>query len=238
MKPTLALKPNNYTYHQLLMNFAGGVPLSADQLNYLAGNEKGLSSLSMDPLLKYYLQPLHHKASEHQSFLMHRQNFDAEAAKELKRRLELLLVDKKGSRVKLQFTPKQFQELKNSAYPSLILYHGNQFLTGAPFYHGGLPHVLYFQWGNLFGVAKYVILPEERALNSNVLIYFEEMHDRYTEECINDFKKDMKHELQPAHQAAHTHHLEKQPPHQNYTPNPFHIPRLTLSLNTERKEDK
>lgn len=237
MKPTLVHKPNHYSYHQLLVNFAGGVPLSADQLNFLSRHEKSLSSTTLDPVLKYYLGPFHRKSSEHHSFLVHRENFDAKASQELKRRLELL-VKPKGARVQLNISPKQFMELKNSAYPSLILYHGNQFLTGAPFYLGGIPHVVFFQWGNLFGVAKYVVLPEEKALKSNVLIYFEDMQERYLEQCVKDVTHELRHELLPAQQPSHTHHLEKQTPQENYTHSPFQTPKLSLSLNTERKEDK
>ena len=236
MKPTLVHKPNNYTYQQLLANFAGGVPLSADQLNYLSLQEKSLSSLSLDPLLSYYLGPIHRKESQYQSFLMHRDRFDAQAAKDLKRRLGLLLTDK-GQRIKLKISPKQFQEFKNTAVPSLILYHGNQFLTGAPFHLGGIPHVVFFQWGNLFGVAKYVVLAEEKALKSNVLVYFENMHERYLERCVEDFMKDMRYVLQPAQHPVNTHQLEKQLPRENYTPTAFPTPRLSLSRNTEKKED-
>lgn len=235
MKPTLVHKPNHYSYHQLLVNFAGGVPLTVDQLNFLSRHEKSLSSQTLDPVLKYYLGPFHKKSSEHHSFLLHRENFDAKAAKELKRRLDLL-VKPKGERVKFTITPKQFAELKNSAFPSLILYHGNQFLTGAPFYLGGIPHVVFFQWGNLFGVAKYVVMPEEKSLKSNLLIYFEDMQDRNLEQCVKDVTHELKHELLPSQQPVHAHHLEKQAPHENYTHSPFQTPKLTLSLNSEKKE--
>lgn len=238
MKPKLVEKPNSYELQKLLVNFAGGVPLSADQLNFLSRHEKALSAHGLDHVLKYYLKPLHKKSMEHHSFLMHRENMNAESAKELKRRLQLMLTDK-GQRVKFPMTSKQFIEFKNSAYPSLILYHGNQFLTGAPFYLGGIPHVVFFQWGNLFGVAKYVVLAEEKALASNVLIYFEEMHERNLEQCVLDFTKDMRHELKPTHQVAQTHHLEKTAPHENYTPaSPFQTPKLSLSIGTLNKEQK
>jgi hypothetical protein len=237
MKPTLVHKPNNYAYQQLLVNFAGGVPLSADQLNFLSRHEKTLSHSGMDPALKYYLQPFHKKANDHHSFLMHKENFNAEATKELKKRLALLLPEKK-SVVKLQFTSKQFMEFKNSAVPSLIFYHGNQFLTGAPFHLGGIPHVIYFQWGNLFGVVKYVVLAEEKALNSNVMVYFENMHERLLEECVQNISKELRHELQPVQQPAQTHHLEKQSPQENYTHSPFQTPKLSLSLNTQKTDKK
>lgn len=237
MKPTLVNKPNDYTYHKLLVNFAGGVPLTADQLNFIYRHEKTLSSHGLDPLLKYYLKPFYQKAADHQSFLMHRENFNAESAKELKRRLSLLLKDKKkGERIQISMSPQQYMELKNAAHPSMIFHHGNHFLTGAPFQPGAIPHIIFFQWGNLFGVAKYVIMAEERALNSNILIYIEDMQDRFLNQCVEDFKKDMQLELKADQQHVHTHQLEKQAPQQNYN-SPFATPKLTLSVNTEQKKD-
>ena len=85
MKPTLVDKPNDYALQQLLVNFAGGVPLSADQLNFLSRHEKSLSHYGLDPTLKYYLKPFYKKVEEHHSFLMHRDSMDAAAAKELRK---------------------------------------------------------------------------------------------------------------------------------------------------------
>jgi hypothetical protein len=235
MKQTLDLKPGDYTTQQLLVNFAGGVPLSADQLNFLSRHEKALSGQGLDAALKYYLKPYAKKMEEQHSFLMHREKMDAAAAKELRERLRMSLTDK-GQRVKLPFTPQQFLEFKNAATPSLILYHGNQFLTGAPFHPGGIPHVIFFQWGNLFGVAKYVMLPEERALKSNVFVYFENMHDRLLEQCVKEVTKELHLELTPSQQPVQTHKLEKQAPHENYTPSAFSTPRLTLSVGSEKKD--
>jgi hypothetical protein len=238
MKPTLIDKPNNYNLQQMLVNFAGGVPLSADQLNFLLRHEKALSHYGLDPLLKYYLKPYYRKYADHHSFLLHQEEITEKSAKELRNRLQLILEGKKKQRIKLAVTPEQFLQFKNAAVPSLILYHGNQFLTGAPFYLGGIPHVVFFQWGNLFGVAKYIILPDEKALKSNVLIYFEDMYDRNLQQCVDDFKHDLKHELQPHEQPAHTHHLEKQIPHENYQNSMFRTPTLSLSLNTQNNKDK
>ncbi len=237
MKPTLVNKPNDYALQQLMVNFAGGVPLSADQLNFLYRHEKTLSQYGLDPALKYYLKPYYKKAADHHSFLVHQDNFDAKAAKELRKRLQILLTEK-GKRIKLHMSPRQFMELKNSAVPSLIFFHGNQFLTGAPFYLGGIPHVVFFQWGNYFGIAKYVVLAEEKALNSNVLIYFENMYERNIDECVQQATKELRHELQPVQTVAHTHHLEKQTPQENYRPSVFQTPKLSLSLANERKDTK
>tara|TARA_R110000868_G_scaffold330538_4_gene591507 strand:- start:16 stop:732 length:717 start_codon:yes stop_codon:yes gene_type:complete len=235
MKPTLTKKPNDYAIQQLLVNFAAGVPLSADQLNFLSRHEKTLSHYGLDPALKYYLKPFYQKAKDHHSFLMHRENFDAEAAKELRKRLKILLSEK-GSRVKLEVSTKTFSEFKNAVAPSLILYHGNQFLTGAPFHLGGIPHVIFFQWGNFFGVAKYVVLAEEKSLNSNVMVYFESMHERLLSQCVKEITKELRHELEPVQQPAQTHHLEKQMPHDNYRPSVFQTPKLTLSLGSDAND--
>lgn len=239
MKPKLENKPNNYKLHELLVNFQNGVPLTPNQLNFIYRHEKALSALGLDPVLKYYLKHFYNQASDHQSFLMHRENFNAKAAKELKRRLSLLLqgAKNKKERIKLKLTAKQFQELKNSAYPALIFYHGNHMMTGAPFYLGGIPHVVFFQWGNLFGVAKYVVLAEEKALRSNLMVHFELIHERTLSECVKDFNHDMRHELKPDPHHANTHHLEKQAPQENYRPSPFAIPKLTLARGSSSNDE-
>lgn len=236
MKPTLVKQPNDYDLQKLLVNFAGGMPLSVDQLNFLYRHEKTLSYHRMDPVLKYYLRPFYRKAQDHHSFLLHHEHIDAEESKALKKRLQMMLQDGKKTRIKFTITPNQFLELKNHAVPSLIFYHGNQFLTGAPFYLGGIPHVIFFQWGNYFGVAKYHVLPDEKALKSNVLIYFEDMQERDLLQCVDDFKREMKHELQPHQQDVYTHHLENQMPHENYRPTAFKTPSLTLSRNSSERD--
>lgn len=236
MKPTLVNKPNDYEYQQLLVKFAGGVPLSADQLNFLYRHEKTLSHYPMDAIMKYYLRPFYRKAQEHHSFLLHHEHINAEESKALKKRLLMMLQDNKKTRIQFSMTPQQFLELKNHAVPALIFHHGNQFLTGAPFYLGGIPHVVFFQWGNYFGVAKYQVLPDEKALKSNVLIFFEDMQERELLQCVDDFKREMKHELQPQQQDVQTHHLENQLPQENYRSSPYKTPTLNLSRNTTDRD--
>lgn len=230
MKPTLIDKPNQYPLQELLVKFNSGVPLSADQLNFIYRHEKALSHYGHDQLLNYYLKPLHKKAFEHHSFLLHEDEINNQNAKDLKRRLDLLVANKPArERVQFRITPKQFLELRNAAVQSLILYHGNQFLTGAPFHLGGIPHVVFFRWGNLFGVAKYAVLAEEKSLSGNVLIYIENMQERNVQQCVEDFKKDFNKELRLTHHVTHTHKLEKQLPEENYLHTFSQTPKLKIS---------
>jgi hypothetical protein len=177
-KLTLTNKPTDYLCKNLLANFAEGKPLSPDLVNFLARHEKTLSNPKLDSALNYYLKHLHNKTAH--------EKLNHEDITKLKKRLQLL-VKSKNAKVEFIMTPSQFSQFRFLNYRELILFHGNQFLTGAPFIPGGVPHLIYFQWGNLFGVAKYVVLPEEKSLKSNVLIYFEDRQEREFIECIYQY---------------------------------------------------
>ena len=233
MKPALSHHPIDYAHSDLKVRFDNGIPLSADQHNFILWHEKTLSSHGHDPMLRYYLKSHHQKQAEGHSFLLPHEKLNREDIQALKRRLQLLLQDKKD---KLQFKmqPEQFLQLRAMTANELILYHGNQYLTGAPFYPGGLPHTLYFQWGNLFGVAKYVVLAEEKALKSNVLIHFETMHERALDQCVHDY------ELRLSLTPSPNNTPKNVPPKAEHTPtyhSTFTIPKLTLSRSSEKKED-
>lgn len=229
MKPELVLKPNSYQYKSLLAAYENGKPLTCDQLNFLARHEKTLSSLSLDPLLKYYLQ--HGNKKPHHSFLLTQDEITPEVMQTFKKRISLLL--KSSPNLNLTLTPEQFQQLREIAVPELILYHGNQFLTGAPFYPGVIVPILYFQWGNLFGVAKYQLLAEEKSLKSNLLIYIEDKEERLIEECIHDYQRDHALTFRPQPIMAPPHIAEEITPTQSM----FHIPRLRLTLNPYGAKD-
>lgn len=225
MRPTLTYHPDTYAFRDINVRFANGVPLTPDQLNFIYENQSRLMFFShtMNEIVQYYLR--HLKSSDRHRL----ESLDKEHVEKFKRHLATLLA-KKHAHVVIKMKPEEFLQLRSISSGELILYHGNQYLSGAPFYPGGIPHVLYFQWGNLFGVAKYVVLPEERALASNVLIYFEGMHDRYLEECVKEYE----------HQLKET--LAKQKQLQLETPalaphSPYQLPRLTLSVNTGKQED-
>lgn len=242
MKPTLKHKPDSYAYRDLLVSFANGKPLSCDKLNFLARHEKILSSHTLDPILNYYLKTSHQKQSAQFSFLIHQSEIDKKALQELKARLQILLTQpkqklQKRPHVQFNMTPQQFLEFKKINYQDLILYYGNQFLTGAPFQPGGIPHVIYFQWGNLFGVAKYLVLAEEKSLKSNVLIYIEDMEEREFVQCVDEYSHHLKNELVTEEKLALTHHAQ-QLQHEPMNYMMFHIPTLSLAPKHLQENEK
>jgi len=221
-KPKYTNKPQSFILKEILTKHAEGKPLSADETRFLDSHQRLLSNPQMDSAAGYYLKNPLHRYGEAHSFILPHEILNKEDVAKLKKRIKLLL-DEKNKHVEIKITPAQFLEFKKANYRELILYHGNQFLSNAPFIHGGIPHIIYFQWGNLFGVAKYVVLAEERALKSNVFIYFEDMHDRLLEQCVNDYKN-----------AQHPIAAKPEP-----EPNPassIPTPTLSLSRNKEKKD--
>lgn len=216
-KPTLTHRPNpGYAYEGITVKFAQGAPLSADQLHFLSNHEKYLSAHHLDHVTGYYLKSPFHRPTSASSYLLHGHALDEPGALHLKRRIEALIAEHRQP-LSFQLKPEEYLQFRAATINELILYHGNQFLTGAPFYLGGIPYTIYFQWGNLFGVAKYEILPEEKALKGNALIYFEDRHDRLLEACV--------HEYEQVHTPAPT---PAPTPHHVFA-SPFTIPKLTLA---------
>lgn len=235
MRPTLQHKPSHYAYKDLLVKFADGKPLSCDQLNFLYRHERTLSHPQMDQVTGYYLKHHHHDYTDQHSFLMPSDTISNESVKKLKERLSIVLKNK-DEHVQLKFTPEQFMQFKAVTFHELILYHGNQFLSGAPFYPGGIPHLIYFQWGNLFGVAKYVVMAEEKALKTNVLIYFEDMQERLLAECVSNYNRYILQKTPdvPVLKAPEL----KAPAPQPQASSAFKTPTLSLSQGSGEKEDK
>lgn len=236
MKETLKNKPDSYEFQDIKAKFADGKPLSADQLNFLNWHQKSLSNPHMDSIIKYYLKHMHHPYSEDHTFILPNELLNKESIKSLKRRLTLLL-QSKNKNVQLKFTVEHFQELMSLAYGELILYHGNQLITGAPFFQGGIPHVVYFQWGNLFGVAKYVVLPGEKAQKANVMVYFEDMADRLLNDCVDQYNHKYENELKQYQQEKLTPAPQVTPPTQKPEPT-WQPPRMGLSINSNVEKDE
>lgn len=230
IKPKIVNKPQAYVLKSIIAKHAGGVPLTCDEHHFLDWHQKLLSNPHLDSAAQYYLK--HHTQTfiEDLSFLFlsPHEILNKEDIAKLKKRLKILLSDK-NKHVQIKITPQQFLDFKKLNYNELILYHGNQFLTGAPFFPGGIPHIIFFQWGNLFGVAKYVMLAEERSLKSNVLIYFEDMLERLLDECVDDYKKHHADELKNIPQPSNVQTQENTPS--------ISTPTLSLSRNKEGKGD-
>lgn len=236
MKPTLKHKPSEYSYKDILISFANSKPLACDQLNFIYRHEHALSSHGLDPVLKYYLKRPHPKqpdqhASQH-NFLIHHDIFSAPVIHELKRRLHIFLQDQ-GAHVELTMSPSQFQQFQQLTEQELVLYHGNLTLTGAPSVPGGTPRLVYFQWGNLFGVAKMLILAEEKALESNLLIHFEMMYERTIDQCVKDYELRLTDELLTEDKLRLQHEMPYQHHHLIYQ-----IPSLRYAININNEKDE
>lgn len=233
IKQKLVNKPNAYVLKNIIAKHANGVPLTCDERNFLDWHQKTLSNEHIDSAAAYYLK--HHTLpySEGHSFLLPHEIINKADIDKLKKRLKIMLSEK-GKNVELKFTTQQFLDFKKLNYSELILFHGNQLLTGAPFFPGGIAPIIFFQWGNLFGVAKYVMLAEERALRSNVLIYFEDMQERLLDECVKDYKQQHVNELKntPQQQSIPQEQVVQRPESTYTTP----TPTLSLSRNKEKKE--
>lgn len=191
-KPTLIDKRySNYT-SDILKTFENDKPLSADQINFLAGHEKILSSYAMDPVIKYYLKGYRDKARKELTFTLSKQEITCLTAQRIKHYLQTLLKNNLAP-IDLEMTLDQFQHFKTIGINQLIFWHGNQFLTNDSLQPEGIPYLIYVQWGNLFGVVKLEL--EERIIKGNVHIYFEDMKIRTLYQCIKDYSHLMNLEL-------------------------------------------
>ena len=206
--PTHVLQPVGNSSTEILRTFALDKPLSADQINFLDFHQKQLSSKEFDPVLRYYLQRYTGENKYHTSFLLPHEIVNHEAIKLLKKRLQLMLLNQPKKSATLNVTPKQFLEFKETGMQELIFWHGNQLLTGASMFPGGTPPVLFFQWGNFFGVVKYVVLAEEKSLKANLLIYFEDRQDRELDQCVQDYNLKLVNEKKEQHDLLHEHRIE------------------------------
>ena len=182
----LQLQPIHSSSADILRCFAEDKPLTAEQVEFLDWHQYMLNHPDMDPLLQYYLKS-HAKLRgvRHASFLLPHEIMNLDAIELLKKRIRLFLKEKRD-RVSLQLTHQQYIDFKTFTIQEIIYWHGNQFLTGAPFYPGGLPHVIYFQWGNFFGIVKHTVLMGEKAVKGNLLLYFEDMQDRDLNQCVDE----------------------------------------------------
>src|SRR3990167_990292 len=200
MPTKLILQPIHNSSADILQCFAGGKPLSSAQIQFLDWHHKQLSSAEFDPVLKYYLEYYKkHQKTFQTTFLLPHEEINFENIQLLKKRIKLFILKNKN-RIVIELTQKQYLDFRKYNIHELIFWHGNQMLTGAPNIPGGIPPVIFFQWGNLFGIVKYLILADEKSLKSNILIYFEDLADRDVNQCVADYYHKLEMELSQQHE--------------------------------------
>ncbi len=207
-RPTLILQPVHNSSAEILRHFVEGKPLNSDQRNFLEWHQREISNTTFDPVLRYYLQ--HHNAQQYQgTFLLPHEALNFEGLQQFKKRLLASL--RQNNRIAVPMTQQQFMQFKAAGIHELIFWHGNQLLTGMPFYPGGIPPVIYFQWGNAFGIVKYVVLSGEKALKANLLVYFEDMEERHLEQCVKDYQLQLQKETELQNHLILEHRLPQEP---------------------------
>src|SRR3990167_1622086 len=208
IRQALILQQIHNSSADILRCFSMGKPLSSEQLHLLDWHQKQLSHASFDPVLKYYLERSKKQQKQYKTtFLLPHEEFKPDDILPLKKRINLFL-QKNANRVVIELTQQQFLQFKEYTIPELIFWHGNQFLTGSPFYPGCIPPVIFFQWGNLFGIVKYLVLAGEKALKGNILIYFEDMQDRDVDQCVLNYDKQIQDELKLQNEILYDNKLD------------------------------
>lgn len=187
---TLKLEPSHDSYLGIVKCFNEGRPLTPEQINYLRRFHAKISNTSFDRIVNYY------GILRDKNVHLDRNQFTRPSLSQLKKQI-LTYLDEEGEEVNIRLTRRQFFQFRALLTNELIFFHGNQLLTGAPYFPGGVPHVDFMQWGNLFGIVKYEELLGEIATDANILIAFEEMADRNIEQCINHYNAKPKPILMP-----------------------------------------
>lgn len=216
MENALKLEPLHNSYIEILKCFNKGKPLSPDQINFLRRNHGRISDAHFDRIINYY--------GVFKDRVINLRNSQLTRLK-LSKLVNYLSFNLRQftNKIAIQLTPKQFFQFRSLLMHELVFFHGNQILTGAPHFPGGLQHVDFLQWGNLFGVVKYEELLGESP-ESNILIYFEKMADRHVEDCIKQVSLTLQ-QKNPAHQPNNQIHLPI-----NLTNMPHHEEKLSQTF--------
>lgn len=182
-KNTLALTFGYNKYKQILKLILAGKPLRADQKQVLYDYCYQFGPDFNEYLKKDWLYPKHpsvlQKYLKSNSFLAHHKPLVSEAVEEiLQHHPEGIDIDYQAN--ELAEIRLSFARTRMLSIADLILVYGNQTLTSAPFMAGGLPHIEFFEWGNVFGVIKYVAVTGET--DTNILVHFEKKQEQTLEQ--------------------------------------------------------
>lgn len=201
-KQTLILQPIHTSSSDILRCFATGAPLSSDQKLFLDWHQNELSGITFDPIIQYYITSQQKRYRQYYgTFLLPHEKLNPDAVQQLKKRIQSLLQNK-YSHVIFNFTHQQFLEFEDYTVGELVFWHSNVYVTGRPLVPGGVPPIIFFRWGNFFGILKYVMFPDERA-QANLLVYFEEMKNRNLDQCVYDYNHQLKYKIELQNRIAH-----------------------------------
>lgn len=190
--PSLNLTPKTFNTSEIVKRFNNGNSLSPDQMQYLDNHRFKDNNPTFDPILDYYLKhdSSYNKTHEKYSsiFLSH-QILNKKNISLLKKRINEMIKNDENQQADIQLTEKQYSEFKHYTTQELIYWHGNHFLTGAPFYPNSTPSVIHFQWGNYYGIVRYHAIPGERSGSGNYLLTFEKRKERDLAQCVADYQQ-------------------------------------------------
>lgn len=187
MRPTLLLQPIHSSSSDILRSFAEDKPISLEQVNFLYWHQAQLSNANYDPILNYYLHSIKKKQIKFRNgFLLQHEILNFDAIEALKKRLSESLKTPEDHAV-IQLTHKQLLQFKELTHHAISYYHSSQLISANLFYPRGVPPVLYFCWGKIFGVIKYVIPIDVDKIELNAIIYFENMENRNLDKCVEDY---------------------------------------------------
>lgn len=207
LQPHLILQPIHNSTADILKCFTLGMPLTSDQINFVARHQQQLSSPEFDLIYKYYIESAKKKHKASAAFLLSSEDLTPESVKQFKKRINLFLQNKL-SNVHISLTQDQFLKFRELNINELIFWHGNHFLTNAPFFPGGIPPVIYFRWGNLFGVLVYAFSASPKELNPKAVLNFEHMLERNLDQCVADYQKSLKNEFHLQQNILNDHKIE------------------------------
>lgn len=192
MRPSLLLQPIHNSSADILRCFAEDKPISNEQLNFLYWHQAQLTNANFDPVLHYFLSSIKRKEQKfRKGFLLHHEILNFDAIEALKKRLRETLQTPKDY-LTIHLTNKQLLQFREIIKHDVSYYHASQLISSNLFYPRGVPPVLYFCWGKIFGVIKYVIPTNLDRIELNAVVYFENMDNRNLDKCVEDYNLRLK----------------------------------------------
>lgn len=220
MKPTIVLQPIHNSSSDILRCFAIGKPLNSDQMNFLAWHEYELSSNTLDPIIQYYITYLKKRKNKcYNNFLLPHEEMNLENIKKLKERIQLFIKEK-YRQIAIPLSQKQYLQFREANKE--LIWYDTQFALHTHFFPSTTPPVLFFQWGKLLGVVKFVLIAGQKASMMNVVVYFEDMEHRDLKQCVAEYQHELNNEIALQKKISGNENVTEEP-------SLIKTPRLTLT---------